>query len=404
MGHLLKRLMVVPATLGAMGIGLAVTPVAASAHTSGSRLYVAPNGRDTNACTRHAPCATITHAVWVADSGDTVLVAPGTYPGTVTVNKKLNLQAEAPGVLIDATGDLNGIGLGFIFLSPTSFMPDGNASGSVVRGFTIENATQEGIIAVGTHLVISDNILAHNDLGAFATGATGECAAMGNTPGDCGEALHLGGVTHSLISGNYVTGNTGGILVSDEVGPTAWNRITHNTVVNNVPDCGITLAGHNGSAVSASGQPQPTMGGVYHNWITDNVSNGNGAAGIGFFAGGPGTGVYNNTASGNQVEDNGLPGVAMHTHTPDADANGNHIMDNWLSDNGLGVPPGDPGTPVNTTTDIAVVSDPGATPITGTVITDNYITNVQTGIWLVTTGHTRVFDNTFRNVAVHVIR
>lgn len=406
-----KRLLVLVAALGTVGFALtAAIPVAAdSDRESGHTLYVAPNGSDANACTKHARCATIAHAVSVAHSGDTVLVAPGTYVGTVTVTKKLDLQATGPGVVINAAGDLNGIGLGFVFLTPTSFMPIGNASGSEVRGFTIENATQEGIVAVGRDLVISGNTLVHNDLGAFAPAAIGECAAQGQAPGDCGEAIHLGGVTHSRISDNHVTGNAGGILVSDEVGPTGWNTISDNVVVNNFSDCGITLAGHNGSALSSTGKRQPRMGGVYDNKITDNTVSGNGAAGIGFFAGGPGTGVYDNVAWGNRIKGNGLPGVSMHTHSPDADANGNHVIGNWFSDNGVGipvahVPPGDPGTPVNTTTDIDVVSDPGATPITGTVIEDNHIANVKTGIWLITAGTTDVDGNTFRNVATHIIR
>lgn len=400
-----KRLLVLVAALGTVGFALtAAMPVAAdSDRESGHTLYVAPSGSDANACTKHARCATIAHAVSVAHSGDTVLVAPGTYAGTVAVGTKLDLQATGPGVVIDATGDLNGIGLGVVFVSPTAPpMNLGNASGSEVRGFTIENATQEGIVAVGRDLVISGNTLVHNDLGAFAPAAIGECAAQGQAPGDCGEAIHLGGVTDSRISDNHVTGNAGGILVSDELGPTAWNTITDNVVVNNFSDCGITLAGHNGSALSSTGKRQPRMGGVYDNRITDNTVSGNGAAGIGFFAGGQGTGVYDNLAWGNRIEGNGLPGVAMHTHSLDADANGNHVIANWFSHNGLA--PGDPGTPVITTTDIDVVSDPGATPITGTVIEDNHIANVKTGIWLITAGTTDVDGNTFRNVATHIIR
>lgn len=407
---MLRRSLTAFTAIGTVGFALSmVTTAAAGGMTqSGQTLYVAPNGSDTNACTAHAPCATVTHAVAVAHSGNTILVAPGTYAGTVTVTQKLHLKGSAPGVVINAAGDLNGIGLGVVFLSPTSVMPAGNASGSTVRGFTIENANQEGIVAVGNDLTITGNIVAHDDLGAFVPGATGECAAQGTTPGDCGEGIHLGGVTHSLISDNSISGNTGGILVSDELGPTAWNTISDNTIVNNDSDCGITLAAHNGNALSSTGTLQPTQGGVYDNSIVDNTSDANGASGIGFFASGPGTAVYDNVASGNHVQGNGLPGVAIHTHSPDADANGNQLIGNWFSDNGLGipafgVPPGDPGTPVDTTTDLDVVSDPGATPITGTVIANNHFANVQTGMWLITTGTTHRHDNTFSDVVTHRI-
>jgi nitrous oxidase accessory protein NosD len=310
---------------------------------------------------------------------------------------------------VDASGHLNGIALGVAFVTPTSIRVIGNASGSMVSGFTVENATQEGILALGSHFAIENNVVTHNDLGAFVKNAKGECAAEGETPGDCGEGIHLGGVTDSYIYGNEVTGNTGGILVSDELGPTTRNWIVRNTVVNNVSDCGITLAGHNGNAVSASGRPQPARGGVYHNWIVSNDVKGNGAAGIGMFAGGPGTGVYGNNVVGNTVSSNGLPGVAMHTHTPDADANGNRVVGNFFSHNALGIPaagigPGDPGTPVDKTTDIDVVADPGATPITGTVIRKNFITDVRVGIWLITSGHTQLGDNAFRHVHRRIVR
>ncbi len=51
-----------------------------------------------------------------------------------------------------------------------------------------------------------------------------------------------------------------------------------------------------------------------------------------------------------------------------------------------------------------MVADPGATPITGTLIAFNKITNVQVGIWLVTRGKTDIFGNRFVNVAVPLMR
>ncbi|HSP36808.1 MAG TPA: right-handed parallel beta-helix repeat-containing protein [Frankiaceae bacterium] len=381
-----------------------VGPAAALASTS-STLYVAPNGHDSSPCSRTAPCRTIGHTIHTAHAGNTVLVAPGTYREHVTVGKRLALRAQGPGTLIDATGALNGIGLGVDFSDPNTRV--GNASGSTVNGFTIKNATQEGIVALGSNFDIANNVIAHNDLGATSAHPAGECAGEGQVPGDCGEGLHLAGVTHSIIEGNYVTGNQGGILVSDEFGPTAFNLIAHNTVVNNVPDCGITLPGHNPAAINSSGVRQPSMGGVYRNRIIDNTVNANGAAGIGFFAGGPGTGSYDNTAEGNSISSNGIPGVAIHTHALHSDTNGNRILGNFFSRNGLGeggsAPVGDPGTPVNTTTNIDVVADPGATPISGTVIQHNRITNARVGIWLVTGGgSTTLGGNTFQNVQTPV--
>jgi len=59
---------VLVAALGTVGFALtAAIPVAAdSDRESGHTLVVAPSGSDANACTKHARCATIAHAVSVA--------------------------------------------------------------------------------------------------------------------------------------------------------------------------------------------------------------------------------------------------------------------------------------------------------------------------------------------------
>ena len=73
-----------------------------------------------------------------------------------------------------------------------------------------------------------------------------ECQASGNVPGDCGEGIHLMSVTDSTVSHDYVTKNSGGILLTDEFGPTDGNVIEHNLVTNNASDsasrCPPTMA------------------------------------------------------------------------------------------------------------------------------------------------------------------
>ena len=78
------------------------------------------------------------------------------------------------------------------------------------------------------------------------------------------------------MTGNVVTGNTGGIYLTDESGPAAHNVIADNRVLWNLVDCGITLASHSDRAVSASGQVKGRVGGVYDNTITHNVAESNG--------------------------------------------------------------------------------------------------------------------------------
>ena len=61
---------------------------------------------------------------------------------------------------------------------------------------------------------------------------------------DCGEGIHLSGVTHSTIGSNRVEHNSGGILLSDDTGLTSDNLISGNVVNENPFDCAITLASH----------------------------------------------------------------------------------------------------------------------------------------------------------------
>ena len=79
-------------------------------------------------------------------------------------------------------------------------------------------------------MTISSNVVRNNDQGGNATTKTGECAPAGQIPGDCGEGLHLMSVTNSHVVGNTVSNNAGGILLTDEAGPTARNVISRNTV------------------------------------------------------------------------------------------------------------------------------------------------------------------------------
>jgi len=86
---------------------------------------------------------------------------------------------------------------------------------------------------------------------------------------------------------------------------------------------------------------------------------------------------------GNVMEGNGLPGVTMHSHAPFQNLNDNLIVGNQISDNG---PDGD--VPTSGPTGIVVFSDVagGAPPITGTVISQNVISNEEIDIAVATNG------------------
>jgi len=354
---------------------------------AGKVLYVAPGGSDAGRCTKAAPCQTIGHAVAVARRGATVVVRAGTYAEQVTISKRLSLVAKGQ-VTVDASGQQNGI-----------VLSGRGAAGALVRGFVVEHADQEGILATHTsHVAIVGNVVQSNDLGAAAPRPIGECAPQGEIPGDCGEGLHLMSVTHAKVVGNRVTQNSGGILVTDELGPTAHNLIARNRVVDNPFDCGITIAGHNDRAVQ-NGKRKPKVGGIYANLITRNVSNDNGlrgeGAGILLAGAGPGTGVYDNVVTHNVANGNNLAGVTLHSHAPGDDLNGNKIVGNRVRNDALG---GDPDAGVRDTTGILIFS--AVTKLKDVVVRGNTLRDVHFGIWTQNAPAIPANANTFVNVAV----
>jgi nitrous oxidase accessory protein NosD len=320
---------------------------AAGSHT----LYVSTSGSDANPCSASAPCRTISHAVSVAVWGDAVSVGSGTYAEQVVVTKKLTVSGH--NATIDASGQINGV-----------VITGTGASGTVLSGFTVENATGEGILALSTsHVTIAHNSVLNNDQG-HDTPVTFECTPHGAVPGDCGEAVHLMSVTHSRVIANDIENNIGGILVTDEFGPARGNLIAFNVSRNNGEDCGITLPSHNGSAMA-----DPSKGGVYDNTVIGNLSEGNGGAGVGMFAPFPGTASYNNRVIGNTLLNNGEAGVGIHSHAPGQNVSGNVIVGNRIAGNGV-----DPDSGSGHPTGIALFSavDPAHEVVAANRISDEY--------------------------------
>ncbi len=352
-----------------------------------STLYVAPlKGR----AKLTAVCATakfynINAAIKAASPGDTVAVCPGTYRGSASLSVKskagtIKITSGAliairlhlygmPGAVIDATGLVNAV---------TLFGP--GAAGASVRGFTAENAIGEGILAAGTDgVTISDNTVVHNDNGTPKS-PWPFCAASGNVPGDCGEGLGVLTTSDSKILDNTIEFNSGGILVSDDLGPTSHNTIEGNLVEDNESDCGITIVGHNAGGVNAKGVPQPSVGGVFDNLVTANmvISNGTTSEGGGILLAGAAS--YDNTITDNEITGNGLAGVTIHEHGVNA-LSGDVISGNWFGTNDI---TGDPGTPDQVTTGVFVERDSPKFPTVDITVTNNTIAWDVIGIYDIT--------------------
>jgi nitrous oxidase accessory protein NosD len=342
------------AVFGASGVAIAATRC------------VNPGGK--NGCS-----STISAAVAAASPGDTIRVSHGTYKEQVVITKSLSLVSTEKGeAIIDAKGLPNGI-----FINGMAAAPNAGVADVVISGFKITNANFEGIlIANASDVTIVGNHVDDNNraLDIATPACPGIPAFETNEAEDCGEGIHLMAVDHSSIVRNNVEDNSGGILISDETGPTHDNLISGNHVHDNPYDCGITIASH-GPATSVI----PTAGlpfGITHTTIAHNNSSHNGfqvpgaGAGVGIFAPFPGTTASGNVVIDNDVHNNGLPGVTMHNHAaapapaPPVNLNDNIIVGNRISGNAADTQDAATSGP----TGINVYS---VAPITGTVISQN---------------------------------
>ena len=406
--HMKSRMMKSLAALGLVAGVLAVAAGGAGADGGpfgghGGKVLLVSNHHaksvDHGGC-GNAPYPTINAAVTAANPGDTVVVCPGTYTEDVVINKALTLTGE--NATIDAAGLDNGVQV------VTSHV--------TVEGFTITKAIGEGILVgidsmkdkefgfvasqgfVLSNVAILDNNVVNDNQGFSGPGgSTSTCAY----PGDCGGGIHFNVVSHSTMSGNRVSGNADGVLLTDDYGPNFDNVIANNWVAYNANECGITFPSHNPNAVNVNSTTNqvtgrnPTMGGVYDNKVLNNVSVDNGTvvategpgvttgsgAGVGIFGSGPGTGAYDNLIQGNYLAGNGLAGVTIHAHGPGGeDVNGNQILDNVIGTNNTGGDPEDgphfPQDPL--TTGISIFSAVATVQIT---IAGNHISSNNVGIW-----------------------
>ena len=351
----MKMNCVLKLALAVAGLGIAA---------NGATLCVNPAGT--------AGCfSTISAAMSASSSGGVVQVARGIYKESVVITQPLTLVGT--GAIIDATG--KGVG---IFVNGMSSQPAAGVWLVNISGFTVKNANYEGIlVANAVDVTISGNTLdANNKSLNYAAGTCAGLPAYETFEGsDCGEALHLMAVHHSIVTGNIITNNAGGMLLSDETGPTYENVITGNAVTDNALDCGITLASH----TPAPGLPQAPNYGVFRNTISNNRVVHNGSigkgAGVGIFAPGPGSANWGNVVVNNVLLDNGIGGVTMHNHAapgvggvpaqaPGVNMSDNQIIGNQISGNDAD--DDDPSSPG--ATGISIVS---FAPVSGTVIAQN---------------------------------
>jgi parallel beta-helix repeat protein len=381
-----------------LALGCACLVIAISQVAAAKTLCVNPSG--SNGC-----YSTIQAAVAAAGNNDTITIGAGTYKEGVIVNKPVSLLGAGPGQsIIDATNFPNGILL------------DGyNNPGLddvIVSGLTVKNALYEGILVLNTSdAVIRNNQIMNNDaIGpVFGSGpaCNGQPAYETDESGDCGGGLHLLGAVGAIVSGNVITGNADGILISDDSAQARDNVVTGNIVNDNPLECGIVMASH-----PPAGSTPPAFAphyGVLHNTISENIVSRNGVkvggAGVGLFSDGQGQGrTSGNVIMRNQLTGNGIPGVSLHTHVgpafglPADDMSGNMVIGNFIAANGADE--GDTATPG--TAGININSGGGGSPVYGMIISGNVIRNEDVAVAVNTPAEVDVHLNDFLNGKIGV--
>lgn len=367
----------------------------------------------------------------VSSPATTIVIAPGTYSATcynpacavaaVAGSSNLNGLTLRCRSVNGRVAVLNAAGLDHaIYISGVNSV--------TVEGCVVENAGREGILVENADNVrIKANEVRRNDLSLLHTGGCPSVNPAGapmpgggivpfccpdawkgppllaNFPDDnddCGEGIHLRSVTDAVVQGNFVHGNAGGILITDETGVSENNLIFSNLSRNNLGDCGITLASHvecgagSTDATGCSSGEANAGYGVIHNSVVGNRSIGNGAAGVGAFANpgappGAATVASGNLISDNITRNNGHPGVSIHAHAGNSNLDNNVIVENVVSGNG-----GDPeseGGKAPSTIGIELFSASAAlvgsgflpaSPIRGTVISQNKVSDEDIDVWV----------------------
>jgi hypothetical protein len=382
-------------------------------------LYVSPTGSSSNddSSCDSAAFTTIQSAVDAANPGDRVIVCAGTYNENVVISTPISLHGEDAVIQGQPTSTqmCDQLGPSGPGSAPCLAGVTIKSSWVWISGFTVQGAIGEGILATGSltggtidHVTITDNRIVGNNTGGIPPTATSpypQCAAFGQVPGDCGEGIHLMGVSWSEVSDNFVSGNEGGVLLTDEFGPTHDNMVERNVITANPFDCGITVPGHNPNALDASGNRQPDVAGVYNNTIQYNIVTDNGlqgeGAGVLFANATAGTASYDNVVQYNYLAGNSLSGVTMHAHTLSPgqfeDLSGNDVEHNVIGTNNVGSPvtgPGDglDGPPAQDFDTTGVLVFSASVPLQVDV-SNNVIFNNTNGIWLGINGNVLATTN-----------
>jgi parallel beta-helix repeat protein len=328
------------------------------------------------------PYSTIQSAANAALSGDTISVLAGTYNESVSINKRLTIGCSGSSNCIVAPNPTNtnvfNIGSGgsyssidgFTITSGTPVYAPVNIQGSNVSvtnskisggifgidllsgsnsitNNEIYSPLHHGVLVAGNDNDVANNYI-HNspDNGVqVQSGYTGN-SISGNTISNCGQYGVLIDGTQTMISGNTITNNQGGILIDQNANA---NRILSNTINNNA-DRAIFISSSNnvvdsnsasynnghsiivyapgtGNVINNNNVQYSGQNGIQLNWgTTANVVTNNNVQHAGRLA--LATGIYLANSSGNTVQYNNVGYSSEHGIEMDFDSPNNLVANN----------------------------------------------------------------------------
>ncbi|MFN2571182.1 MAG: DUF1565 domain-containing protein [Gemmatimonadales bacterium] len=225
----------------------------------------AATGNDSNTGTSGAPFKTITQALSVADSGDTVQVRPGRYDAALGEQFPLTLAAWV--TLVGDEANKGGGGTPTVIVgggNTTSNLPFGGAidaeAHTTIAGFSITDSASiqyaAGIVVHNDGVTIRNNRLINSvDWGIVASdsasgGVFTDNVIMGNQLG----ILFTGGDGSSRLEGNVITANQYGVyyevgtfgdLGGGSTGSAGGNTLSCNSSVDLYTENATTINGTN---------------------------------------------------------------------------------------------------------------------------------------------------------------
>lgn len=296
--------------------------------------------------------ASIQDTVNLAQPGDTVVVPPGLYAGTVLVTQPdLTIHASRQAVL-DAMGQPNGLRVGTEEIAPDAQgapqCPQMAVSNFTLRGLTVRNAQEYGISLVGvdTLHVTGGDYIGNGEYGIELSCSQNGLIHFNSISGHRQSAILIGNSNNVVVRDNRATDNAIGIEVENA---------TNVTIIENHQISG------NAAGIVISAQPNMPMPATQGIDIRDNtVARNNRLA-----PEPPGTGIFSAVPSGSGILNLGGDNVVMRQNlvlrnsvlgigilsnpfaTGDARVdpmpNGNQVIGNTSLQNGVPAP--EPGGP-----------------------------------------------------------